>query len=568
MKIIPAHEAIRFVLMMLGRPPDRVPRYACYVGAGVSVEAGVKSADAIAKEIHERLLGEIDMSLPNRDAAIAEMEKAIRWNDPSMRYPACIKAEYPDPAMRVAFFRSMLAGVAPSFSHHALALLMQSGYLGRTVVTSNFDKLLESTFARLGGMECQPLRTDEELQYWMRDDRRCYALKLHGDYDTHNVANTPGETAVISPRFEAAVANTLEFSGLLVLGAAGREKSVHTLFDRLTNDESRRRKILQLGVLWGVYMGAGPQPRRPSQAELEEMVEKRVDEVIGRDIQRMIEDLPNGYFFPVWGASTFLYDLIEKTNDRGLIANAKLYLDHEMRIRDGLTRHDRTEATIRRYLGNLRKARRPAGAMPAVAFTAHSPTTSVEVRIAYGDISTRRLMASDEFKNTRRAVVSPEDTFITAGGGVAERLLTKAGRQFMLNEVAKFAPIPHGEVAVTSGGNLPVHYVFHAAALEITDAADVVSKASVHSTIQAALRNAVVLGVGALFVPLMGTGAAGLGAKESFEGILEAVAEWEATAAMPVVIMIFIFDRDTLEKHIAEETMQRVLGSRYRFARP
>ena len=46
-------------------------------------------------------------------------------------------------------------------------------------------------------------------------------------------------------------------------------------------------------------------------------------------------------------------------------------------------------------------------------------------------------------------------------------ILSKAGTHGLLNELGKLAPIPQREVAVTSGGNLPVQYIIHAAAISI-----------------------------------------------------------------------------------------------------
>ena len=109
--------------------------------------------------------------------------------------------------------------------------------------------------------------------------------------------------------------------------------------------------------------------------------------------------------------------------------------------------------------------------------------------------------------NRRRAVVSPEDTAISAGGGVAYALLQKAGQFNILNELAKLAPVDHGDVAVTSGGELPVHYIFHAAAMMIRrDATYLIAKADVFRTMSRVLELADALDVKVLWVPLLGAG--------------------------------------------------------------
>lgn len=77
---------------------------------------------------------------------------------------------------------------------------------------------------------------------------------------------------------------------------------------------------------------------------------------------------------------------------------------------------------------------------------------------AYGDVTKRLWMSHEEFERVTRAVVSPEDTCISAGGGVAYLLLEKAGKYAILNELSKFSslsedgqsPVERGKVAVTS----------------------------------------------------------------------------------------------------------------------
>src|SRR5262249_25175892 len=154
------------------------------------------------------------------------------------------------------------------------------------------------------------------------------------------------------------------------------------------------------------------------------------------------------------------------------IGTAMQQLDHEMRLRRVFSDAGLTDEAVTRHLAALRdqrerlKAARPR-ARPEQILSAASVRGSAELRVVYADISSRSLIGAEEFTGVRRAVVSPEDTFISAGGGVAYLLLSKAGSQTILNELAKFAPIPQRTVAVTSGGALPVQYVFHAATIKL-----------------------------------------------------------------------------------------------------
>jgi hypothetical protein len=333
MMIISDTEAIRRILMgLVPVSEERHPRYAIYLGAGASVEAGVEPAGKICDQIRAELLKTIDASDPDYDARVQELDKRLETNDPSMRYVSSITEAYPQQSMRVEFFRRMLRGRTPSFTHHAAALLIRNNYLKSTCLTTNFDKLLESAFVQQGESECQPMRTDEELRFWMKEEGRHYVLKLHGDYDTHNIANTTDETVMISDAFRNAVALSLESAGLVVLGTAGHEKSIHTLFDFLSKRAATNSNVLRFGLLWGVYIDDS-RPKGWSPAQVEAAVEKAVKERIGRDVARMIARTPNAAFFPVWGGGNFMYDLIQATDNRLLAGTANRYLDREMRIR-------------------------------------------------------------------------------------------------------------------------------------------------------------------------------------------------------------------------------------------
>jgi O-acetyl-ADP-ribose deacetylase (regulator of RNase III) len=132
----------------------------------------------------------------------------------------------------------------------------------------------------------------------------------------------------------------------------------------------------------------------------------------------------------------------------------------------------------------------------------------------------------------------------------------------MLNELSKFVPgpRPQGSITVTSGGDLPVHFVFHAAAIELREGGIyAVSKKSVCESVSAALKCATALNVGVLWVPLLGTGAAGLKAKESFDGILEAVRKWTTASTPPMTLLLFIYKHSLLERRVVIESIRKGL---------
>jgi O-acetyl-ADP-ribose deacetylase (regulator of RNase III) len=535
------------------------------------------TANNICNDIREQLLTLLPADMSPEKISLWEKER-LNWDDPSRRYSTCMRA-YGNPAKRVQYFRKMLKGKSPSFCHFALALSIADGIFKRTCLTTNFDKLLESAFIQRGAVECQPLRTDDELKYWEDDQERCYVIKLHGDYDTNNILNTDDEVIRISEKFKDKVTDLTKDAGMLVLGTAGYEKSIHTLFDHLT--VSGDNKILSYGVLWGVFI---PEARRElSQDELEETIQRQIDKgAVSPDIVAMMKRMSpkdeDFCFFPLWGgAGNFMFDLIERTDSKPLKATAKLYLDHEMRLWHVFKRvKDMSDAAIQKHIDSLEEQQKnllkklgsPSPTTEKV-FEAYSKDERVTLNVAYGNIAKRSWMAAPEFQNVTRAVVSPEDTCISAGGGVAYLLLERAGKYSILNELSKFpSPIEHGKIIVTSGGNLPVHYIFHAAAVEITkDATYSVSKQDVCRTMTEVLEKAKALGVGALWVPLMAAGVASLGPTQSLEGILEAIAGWKA-GEHEIKINIAIYKEGELARNVVRQHLKRKLSERFTVRQP
>lgn len=569
MKVVSEADAIRSILGS--------NRFALYLGAGASVDAGVPTAQLICDRIRDDLLDR-EPTVDRDDPVAVERwaNEVLHWSDADRRYVTCIRRAYPNLAQRLEYFRrDILLGVRPSFSHHAAALLVSRGFVRPTVLTTNFDHLLESAFAQRG-VDCQPIRSREESEFW--DDRsdRFFIAKLHGDIDTLNILNTREETIAISHEMQEIVASVTRNAGLVVLGTGGNEKSVARLFDTIGRSDPAPNNLLSFGLLWGVYMGATrPKDIRPE--EIRRQVELRVRETqISQDIVDVIDDATNELFcfFPVWGIDEFMLALVKSTADKILIGEATQQLDHEMRLRDVFSRRaGLSDDAIARHLARLRSERQALVSKPAARQQVdlfRSVTLEngrCRLRFLYGDITSRSLMSDAEFEGVRRAVVSPEDTFVSAGGGVAYQLLEKAGPSTILNELSKFAPIPHCSVAVTSAGALPIHYILHAAALEIGSGAEyLVSKEDVAETMQAILDKASALDIGVILTPLPGAGVGDLNPRRSLEGLLLGLLRWSesatATGADALTVAIVIYQEGKLPRRDVDDAIADVLGDR------
>jgi O-acetyl-ADP-ribose deacetylase (regulator of RNase III) len=562
-RIVSDREVIRYVLQQPGS-------YGTLLGAGASAEAGVPTAS----EICDQIRGHLREADPSRDDG--ELDALLKWQDPKRRYSTCL-LQFGNAAQRVEYFRRLLRAKQPAFSHHATALLMQRGVFMQTCLTTNFDKLIELAFAQQGDVECQPIRMQEEARFWGTEPDKCYAIKLHGDYDTHNILNTRNETLQIEPDLLALTARALRDCGLVVLGAAGHEESVLRFLSDLTSI-AQKDNVLSMGLFWGIYVGSTKREELTEEewrsAVLHHVESGAVSEEVVELMARAdTADRPCA-FFPVQGAGSFLFRLINAAKDSALEGAAELYLDHEMRLRHVFEKTGLSSTAIDEHISALAKQRQnilaqaPQRSQAAeTVWTAENPGDSRAVQVVYGDITSRSLMGSANLADSRRAVVSPEDTCISAGGGVAFALLAKAGPRIILNELSKLSPIGHCDVAVTSGGNLPVHYILHAAAIRIeSDATYSVTERDVSKTFTAALECAAALGVEVILAPLIAAGVGPLTPAQSFAAIIRAFSAWDSQVR-PLRLVIVIYKESLLPRADVESTLRRELSGDFELDR-
>jgi O-acetyl-ADP-ribose deacetylase len=554
--------------------------YALWLGAGASREARIITADEICLDIRKQL----EATRKNESQKARERWAAdeLKWNDAPQRYTSCIVKGYPQAPQRVNYFRSLLdKAPAPAFCHHATAILMRAGVVKRTCLTTNFDQLIESAFVVQGVLNCTAIRTDSELPLWnpMAQDS-FFVLKLHGDISTKNILNTTDETIFIPDGMASATERLLRNSGVIVIGAGGQEGSVSNLFQTMEKGNKEDKNLLNFGVLWGVYMG---QERvELSKIDLDKAVAKRIKET---NISRLIVELAarkRGWFnfFPLWGAGNFLEVMVEETTNRELRETARRFYDHDMRLRKVFAGAGLSPLTVSQHLSTLRTNRDKAEdkrgkPRPPTRFFARAlvPGSSrAEILFLYGDISSRSLLSDKRFTDNKRgAVVSAEDVHLSVGGGVALTLVTKAGAQALLHELSKFKHVRHCSVTVTSGGNLPVHYIFHAAALRIEDGPDGpvyrASRDDVKKTLANALNLSDALNLTILWVPLLGTGVARLPGEESLMGLLEAIRDWSLALPKdrkdpPLTIPIVIYNDAVVTRESVERCVHATLGKK------
>jgi hypothetical protein len=108
----------------------------------------------------------------------------------------------------------------PTAAHYAIADLVGNGNV-RVIVTTNFDRLLESALRERGIEPTVVASVDAVLGAEPLAHSRCYVLKLHGDYKDARIRNTEGELGGYPAELDRLLDRILDEYGLVVCGWSG-----------------------------------------------------------------------------------------------------------------------------------------------------------------------------------------------------------------------------------------------------------------------------------------------------------------------------------------------------------
>ncbi len=105
----------------------------------------------------------------------------------------------------------------PTKAHHAIADMVRAGYL-RVIITTNFDRLIESALYERGMEPTVVASVDALKGAEALTHTQCYVLKLHGDYKDARIRNTDSELSDYPPEYNAVLDRIFDDHGLIVCG--------------------------------------------------------------------------------------------------------------------------------------------------------------------------------------------------------------------------------------------------------------------------------------------------------------------------------------------------------------
>ncbi|MNU59756.1 hypothetical protein D3C71_489310 [compost metagenome] len=197
--------------------------YALLVGSGASRAAQIPTGWEIVIDLVARLAA-AEGQTP-ADPALWYQAKHGRPPE----YSSLVEALATTPAERRSLIHDYIEPLAtdpdktrrrPTAAHRAVARLVRDGVV-RVIITTNFDRLLETALKEEGVEPVVVSSADGVLGMEPLVHQRCLVIKVHGDYLDTRILNTDGELADYDPSLNALLDRVFDEYGLLVCGWSG-----------------------------------------------------------------------------------------------------------------------------------------------------------------------------------------------------------------------------------------------------------------------------------------------------------------------------------------------------------
>ena len=213
--------------------------YAVLLGSGVSKAAGIPTGWEITLDLIRKLAG----ALGESPEPSAERWYADKYGvEPD--YSEIVKELAKTPADRQQLLKSYVepddqerqeGKKAPTLAHRAIAALARGGFV-RVIVTTNFDRLMETALAEEGLVPSVLASADQIQGAPPLTHAECTVLKVHGDYLDTRIRNTEAELETYPLEVDGYLDRVFDEFGLVVCGwSAEWDGALRSAIDRATS---------------------------------------------------------------------------------------------------------------------------------------------------------------------------------------------------------------------------------------------------------------------------------------------------------------------------------------------
>lgn len=194
------------------------------VGSGISRSAGIPTGWEVTTNLIKRV------AAMHGEDQVDDLDAWYRNQfDEEPGYSAILERLSKTPAERRAILQSFFEPTEseredglklPTLAHRSIAKLVSKGFI-RVIVTTNFDRLMETALVDEGITPVVISTSDGVSGAAPLIHQKCVILKLHGDYLDDRIKNTADELSVYSDELNQYLDRILDEFGLLICGWSG-----------------------------------------------------------------------------------------------------------------------------------------------------------------------------------------------------------------------------------------------------------------------------------------------------------------------------------------------------------
>lgn len=238
---------IKELALRIQKAPEQ---HVFFLGAGVSVAAGIPSANGIINQLKEKLYrGRTGLS----SEISVKHEQMDKWilcnkllNPEKSFYSQILALVFPLAFERRRYFEALIDGKQPTKAHSLFAKITFESLHVRgmvpIIVTTNFDRLMEQALIQEFGDFPYVSYHEQDATNFPMDGSHPTILKLHGDYLYEDIANLENELAA---RYQGNMAQKLSKClrnrDLIVVGYSGNDSTIMDLLKNLSKTEGMGR---------------------------------------------------------------------------------------------------------------------------------------------------------------------------------------------------------------------------------------------------------------------------------------------------------------------------------------
>ncbi|MFW3373229.1 SIR2 family protein [Aliarcobacter butzleri] len=197
-------------------------KYVFFLGAGCSVNSGIKLAKDLAKDWYEELKKQktkFDKFNENKD------ENNIDFGD---LYFKIFETLFPTPLAQQKEIQRITENVTPSLGYYVLSEFMQKPQFN-TIITTNFDNLIQDALIYSGNKRALVI-THQDLAKFIERNDTPLITKIHGDAYIHPFNNT-SDTKEIPEDLKIAIQGLFINAKLIFIGYKGNDESIANLLE-------------------------------------------------------------------------------------------------------------------------------------------------------------------------------------------------------------------------------------------------------------------------------------------------------------------------------------------------